>query len=66
MKAKELQNKSAGELKEILKEMQVKLGKFRFELANKSLKNYSQIKKAKKDIARVLTAIKSLTFENGK
>ncbi len=57
MKFIDIQLKSQAELNEILKELQVKLGKFRFELANKSLKDVSQIKKTKKDIARILTAI---------
>lgn len=56
MKSSELQLKSENELNEMLKELQIKLGKLRFELANKSLKDVSQIKKTKKDIARILTA----------
>ena len=56
MKFSELQSKSQAELNEMLKELQIKLGKLRFELANKSVKDVSQIKKTKKDIARVLTA----------
>ncbi len=60
MKYEDLQNKNLDELQEMAKEMQIKLGKFRFELANNTLKNYSQINKMKKDIARTLTAIQSL------
>lgn len=56
MKFSDIQSKSQTELNEMLKELQVKLGKLRFELANKSLKDVSQLKKTKKDIARVLTA----------
>lgn len=58
MKFSDLQNKEEKELQEMLKELRIKLGKFRFELANKSLKDYSQIVKTKKDIARIMTAIK--------
>ena len=59
MKYKDLQSKSQAELSEMLKELQVKLGKLRFELTNKSVKDVSQIGKTRKDIARVLTALKS-------
>lgn len=58
MKFPELQNKSQNELQEMLKEFQVKLGKLKFELAGQSLKDTSQIGKARKDIARVMTALK--------
>ncbi len=40
-------------------DLKIKLGKFRFELANKTLKNFDQLGQTKKDIARVLTAIKN-------
>lgn len=56
MKFSDIQSKSQNELNEMLKELQVKLGKLGFELANKSLKDVSQIGKTKKDIARILTA----------
>lgn len=57
MKYNELQGKDQDELQEMLKELKVKLGKFRFESANNTLKDYSQLNKTKKDIARVATAI---------
>ena len=47
MKYSDLQSKDPVELKESLKELKVKLGKFRFELANKTLKDFSQINKTK-------------------
>ena len=59
MKFPDIQSKSQAELNEMLKELQIKLGKLRFELANKSLKDTSQLGKMRKDIARVLTAIKN-------
>ncbi len=59
MKYADLQNKSKDELQEMLTELQIKLGKFSFELANKTLTDTSQLGKTKKDVARILTAIKS-------
>lgn len=57
MKYTDLKNKDAKELQQIVKDLKVKLGKLRFELTNKTLKDFNQLKQAKKDIARVLTAI---------
>lgn len=57
MKSTDLQNKDVAELQERLKEARIKLGKFRFELANKALKDFSQIGKVKKEIARLMTAL---------
>lgn len=65
MESQDLQNKSAPELQERLKEAKIKLGKFRFELANKALKDSSQIGKVKKEIARIMTALNKKA-ENGK
>lgn len=59
MKFNDLQNKQSAELQELLKDARIKLGKLRFELANKSLKDSSQIGKVKKDIAQIMTAINS-------
>lgn len=57
MKYQELKNKTEVELKKMLNELKVKLGKMRFELANKTLKNFNEINRVKKDIARVLTTL---------
>ncbi len=57
MKFSEIRNKDMAELQEMLKEARIKLGKLRFELANKSLKDSSQIGKVKKDIAQIMTAL---------
>lgn len=65
MKFSEIQNKDVAELQEMLKNARVRLGKFRFELANKSLNDSSQIRKVKKEIARVLTAVKSQKVNRG-
>ena len=57
MEHRNLENKTDIELKNMLEELKIKLGKMRFELANKTLKNVSEIKIVKRDIARVLTAL---------
>lgn len=59
MKFSDLQSKSQPELQGMLKELQIKLGKLRFELANKVLKDTSQLGKTRRDIARILTALKA-------
>ena len=61
MKYSELQNKTSHELQEILKESRIKLGQLRFELANKSLSDFSQIKKIRKNIAQTLTALNKIS-----
>lgn len=65
MKFTDLQNKSVPELQERLKEARIKLGRFKFELANKTLKDSSQIGKVKKEIARIMTVLNKKA-ENGK
>jgi large subunit ribosomal protein L29 len=55
MKAKDLKNKTESELQKILKEKREKLRELRFTLATGKLKNPSEIKEIKKDIARILT-----------
>lgn len=57
MKYSDLQNKDPRELQMTLKELQVQLGKLRFQLADKALKDFSQIKKTRKDIAKIMTAV---------
>ncbi len=66
MKYQELENKTTEELRKQMEELKIKLGKLRFESANRALKDFSQIKKAKKDIARILTAIRKQKVENSK
>lgn len=58
MKKIDLQNKTKEELSTMLKDLKAKLLQFNFELGEKGLKDFSQVKKAKKDIARVLTALR--------
>ncbi len=58
MKFIEIKEKSKNELLATLQELRGMLSRFSFELSNNTLKNSSQIKKTKKDIARVMTALK--------
>jgi len=44
----------------MFKEQKSKLLKLKFELNEKKLKDFSQINKTKKDIARVMTALNNL------
>jgi ribosomal protein L29 len=64
MKFNELQNKDGQELQVMLKETKVKLGKLRFEMANKTLKDSSQIGKARKEIAQIMTVLKAQSLAN--
>ncbi len=57
MNYQDLENKTDVELRNMLEELRIKLGKIRFELANKTLKNFSEINQVKKDIARILTSL---------
>jgi large subunit ribosomal protein L29 len=61
MEYADLKNKDIKELQQTAKDLRVKLGKLRFELANKTLKDFSQVRQTKKDIARVMTALRKLT-----
>jgi len=63
MKFKEVKEKKQEELQEMLKNLRIKLGKLLFDLNSNSLKDFSQVQKTKKDIARILTALK-LTVSN--
>jgi len=58
MKKIDLQNKTKEELSTMLKDLKTKLLQFNFELGEKRLKDFSQVKKAKREIARILTVIK--------
>ena len=55
MKIKELRQKTAKELKELLEEDRHKLGQLKFNLASKKLKNHREIRELRRDIARILT-----------
>lgn len=59
MATKDLKTIEIVELQKTLKELRVKLSKLSFELEANTLKNYSEIGKTRKEIARVLTEINS-------
>lgn len=59
MKRFETKNKSREELVASLGEMRAKFSQLHFDKADKKLKDSSQFKKIKKDIARILTAVKN-------
>ena len=59
MKIDDLKNKSVEELSHHLVELKARMLKLNFDLADNKIKDYSQFKKTKKDIARVLTVMKS-------
>ncbi|OGN03981.1 MAG: 50S ribosomal protein L29 [Candidatus Yanofskybacteria bacterium RIFCSPHIGHO2_01_FULL_44_22] len=53
------QNKTTNELNQYLSEAKAKLARLGFDLADKKLKDTSQIKKTKKEIARIMTEIRT-------
>lgn len=55
MKIQELRKKSKSEIEQLLKENREKLRQLRFDLAFNRLKNVREIRKVKKEIARILT-----------
>ena len=57
MKAKELRQKSEGELQKLLQELRANLRKLRFDLASGKVKNVREIRQIRKDIARILTIL---------
>ena len=57
MKILDLNNKSKEELVQLLEGLREKLLKLNFDMADSKVKDFSQLKNAKKDIARILTAI---------
>lgn len=57
MDFKELKTKTISELQDILSDLRDKLRDFRFKDSSKQLKNIREIRKAKKNIAQVLTLI---------
>jgi ribosomal protein L29 len=60
MKRFDTKNKTKEELFGSLTELQAKIVQLQFDRADKKLKDASQFKKTKKDIARILTALTSL------
>ena len=58
MKAKDLREKKTEELLKLLTDLKEKLFKLRTDLSLQRLKNTAEIRKTKKDIARVLTVLR--------
>lgn len=58
MKFTELRQKSKTELQKLLKDYREKLRELHFDLAAARLKNVREIRKIRKDIARILTLLK--------
>ena len=57
MKARELRQKSKSELQKLLQEDREKLRQLRFDLTSGKVKNVREIRKIKKEIARILTLL---------
>ena len=58
MKISELKQKPAEELKKLLQDNRENLRQLEFDLASGKVKNVREIRKIKKDIARILTCLK--------
>jgi len=58
MEIREIREKNKGELEKNLRESRNKLTKMRFDISAKQMKNHREIRKIRKDIARILTIIK--------
>lgn len=58
MKIKEIREKSAEELKKLLGESREAVRKLRFDIAAKQVKNIREMRKHKRDIAKILTVLK--------
>ena len=57
MKIKELREKSIAEMEKLLAEKREAVRKLRFDIATKQVKNNKQLRKDRKDIAKILTLI---------
>ena len=64
MKRIDIQNKTKDDLNHMLRELKAKLLKLNFDLADNKVKDVSQVKKTKKDIARILTALRQVNILN--
>jgi len=58
MEISELRQKSKSELKKILQDLRERLRQLRFDLSSGKVKNVRELRKIKKDIARILTISK--------
>ena len=60
-KSENLQMKSRSELESTLVQLRTTLMQLRFDLADTKVKDFSKIGKTKREIARVLTALRNAT-----
>lgn len=60
MKIEELRQKSKIELQKLLQDDREKLRQLRFDLAAGKVKNVREIRKTKKEVARIITLLKSV------
>ncbi len=58
MKLKELKQKTDKELQDLLWENREKLGKLKFDLSSKKIKNVKHFRELRKEIARIITLLK--------
>ena len=58
-KIKEIREKNQKELEKNLSELRNKLTKMKFDISGKQMKNHREIRKIKKDIAKILTVLNS-------
>lgn len=57
MKIQELRQKSTGEMQKMLQSKRERLRQLNFDLASGKVKNVREVRKIKKDIARILTLL---------
>jgi ribosomal protein L29 len=63
MKVNEFSSKNKQELERNFKEIREKLRQLRFDLAAGKVKNVREVRKNKKEVARILTALRQLPEE---
>lgn len=59
MKVRELQQKSKSELQKLLQDNRGKLRQLRFDLSAGKVKNVREVRRIKKEIARILTLLRN-------
>ncbi|OGI26922.1 MAG: 50S ribosomal protein L29 [Candidatus Moranbacteria bacterium RIFOXYB1_FULL_43_19] len=59
MKIKEIREKNQKEIEKDLIELRNKFTKMKFDISGKQMKNHREIRKIKKDIAKILTVLNS-------
>lgn len=63
MKKKEIREKNKEELEKLLREKREYLQKLKLDLSLGKLKNYREISKTKKEVARILTILREKTCQ---